>query len=444
MIGHLSEQLTVAAERGDDFGAVIFRVTASRGTQRAAWLLSIAISVPLQVFAETFSTLWPNEERASAIDDLLRRPFVRNSEGYLSMNEFRAAGLSRSFRELEPSNFALAHRLFAEYEASVESETGSFEEWYTRGRIAFYLAGSDTGRSAREFRAAFVAAPVLDRTATRIWLSGLALRQHDLLSEGHTRDLDFYRGFRLYVRGRRDEARQYFERVLADPAQDVIRAIALHLAAVPPGDFELRKVRLVESMALNRRLGLREFEAMAGQTLTWALVSEARAGRAPIEAALEVARENATAAAEVGDSSIIARCEGAVIAIEWAIRTRFGAREASAHDAEAVLGRLRPLAALALSAGDLEHFVTLSNQMAMALRDAAKYADALDEVEAALGQLAWLRTPPHAFRRLAQTTGSIRDSAAPRDLRERARRLLLRFTDSHRPSETPHVDDQYT
>ena len=81
-------------------------------------------------------------------------PFVHSVDGSLEMDAGVASLFATSFAEEQPDEFVVAHQAFVHLEET--RELGDYPyDWAARGRIAFYLAATDSSRSVNEFGSAF-------------------------------------------------------------------------------------------------------------------------------------------------------------------------------------------------------------------------------------------------------------------------------------------------
>jgi hypothetical protein len=389
----------------------LFSATSSSATVRCGWILSICLSIEPTALTTLVQAIWPKEQAEDGVVALVRWPFVQRGVDGWSIDRTIGPALARDFRESDPEAFLEAHRRLANTEQLLEQQSDGDATWYVRGRVAYYLAGLDPEHSIAQFGAGFAEAPTLGRTAARMWLSGLALRQEELLRD-QRRELDFFAGFRAYVSGYRREARGHFERVIASSNPDIFSAIAMHLLGVLLRRFaDERAVQLLrEAVSLSSELGLAENEVMARHSLCWALVDIAtRADQTHgYAAALELARQNVAIATATDDPNLVAWCRRTLAAIEWLAATAGRHRPPVDRDlADRLVEELQAVSKDVAELGDAETPVIAGNDAASIFRDEGRVDDAMHEIETTLEQVAWYGAIP-AVSNLGKTLRSLR------------------------------------
>lgn len=394
--------------------ADLFLSVASEAEARMAMLLSVAVELDRADLAALLRSVWgEDQEWESAREQLERWPFViRSSSGWRISGSIGTA-LAIEMRESHPAVFVRAHEVLAALEEELEATANPEEQWFVRGRIAYYLAGLDERRSAAAFGAAFADAPAMERSLARMWLAGLAIRQ-DYLLGSESRTIEFFRGFRQYVSGNRREAASSFELVFESGIGDIYSAIAMHLWAVVVGTRPGSKGRriLKDSIELSDKIELSDNAIMARHTLVWSMVAEANRQRGAsseiLDEALTMATRNREAARATQELGLITWTRSGAAAIEW-IATR--AKETGSADpalVERLVAELDDVERVALSLNDLETAASAGNHAASILRDDGRYAEALDTIKRSLtaGESSG-SIPANALTRLAKTAGSI-------------------------------------
>jgi len=418
MIETLRHDLARAEEAGEDVGVASFLSVASRNTTHAAWILACAISLTEAEIAKLLTSLWPDlrePERAAA--ELGTWPFIEKGENGWRVSATRARLIAAHFRRTDASKFRQLHELLVEQEQQREREADEDENWFIRGRIAFYLAGVDQQKSINEFGHEFEQSPLMDRTLCRMWLSSLVIRQADLLSE-RSREVGFFRAFRLYVEGRLNDALEQFEHVISSSKEDLYEAIALHLA----GFIERRRnpgvalPRLERSVVLSSKLNLLDNEIMARNSLVWALIDHWRqtspeTTTEKVESAHRYADENLVVALRSGVPILLARCRETAAAVEWLWSVaRVGIQESRSRT-KAILAALRESKRTLLALHDYDGAVHSANYAAQILVDLGEpsgdYSSALAEIGDILEAVNWVTTPVPSLVRLGKTVGSI-------------------------------------
>ena len=437
MTTQLTELVLDAREEGRDPSLEVFLRIAPEATRRGIWALSIAVALTPPDLAALLRDIWADLADADATVERLRtHPFVVVAGQELRVIEPMVGPIAADFAEADAPAFARAHRLLVALEERRENAADPLESWFTRGRIAFYLAGLDPERSVRAFGQVFASPPAFDRVSCRIWVTSLVLRQQPLLTS-QARELAFYRGFRLHVTGHRSEAREAFEAVIQDPQEDEYRAIALHLLGVilRRRDPEKGVALLEESIALSEELGLLDNELLARTSLVWALLSRSGAGGEAAKADLGRAHEQGEAnlarlPTDFVDLGLIAGVRFAAVVAhwEWLRRVTNDQARLSAVGAQ-LLGVLRHNVEIAHETGDFHELVLAGNFAAQINNDLGNFEAAIEEVEDVVTTVRTLRSPPANVRRLAQTTGTIITRAKDPDLYPRGTGLLAVIDD---------------
>jgi len=410
--------------------------------RRAAMTLSICLTAQPDELHSLVTEVWPGNdmEAAAAIERLLAAPFVEETAAGWRLNSMLAPRIALHFMYNDPSEFQQAHAILADRERrkidELESNLSDFDDvnqWFVKSRLAFYLAGIHAAEAADRFGEAFESAPQRDLNAARMWLSTLVLRQEPMLSN-HARVISFFMGFRSYVAGKREEARQHFEVVISEGIEDLYQAIGLHLYALcfRQGDAGIKI--LTDSVELSKRLELSENEVMARNSLISAHITQAseltRAGESVeaqrhLEFALTLAEENREEARSLQNKAyqVYALTEHAIA--EWCLVAGTdgrSARDSRAHDAlPSVLDELWQAITIADSVGLSDSAIFSINRRAGALLAAGREAEAVDELEAALDRINLL-TDPKVVSRLVRTAGPL-DHVSARTLARRAKRV---------------------
>lgn len=432
----ISDVLDEARARGDDVRLAAFGAVAAKEEVRLAQLLSLTLGVSRGEIERLAEELWGMRDALLSLDRLIRWPFVEDDGEHLSIAPALAGPLAEQFRQTSPNLFVQAHCALAALEEASETDDRD-GAWFIRGRIAFYLAGADPDRSIDQFTDCFTNPPILDRTVCRMWLTSLVLRQQRLLEE-RRRELAFYRGFRAYVVGHRDEARAAFEEVTGDRDADMYQAIASHLLGVivRPQDAARAESLLRESIGLSQELALFDNEVMARHSTVWALVEKARAATEPDRRTIMLAaREQAVIALDLArsasDDFLIAWCTRSAVAMEWAVLTSEGktVTAEALSEIDGLVVQLTEAQSLALVGGDFESFVYLCNEAALIYRDGGRFEEALSQIDLAMKSVAGFDL--RAFEKLAKTTRSILVRGRNAGISERAQRLLRRMSARH-------------
>jgi hypothetical protein len=436
----LSRAVGRAEVQGMGAAVAPFWAIADDRTVRAAWLLSTALALPADDFESLLRELWPElDSPETAISELADWPFVELSlDGYRLIDEV-AQEFRSQFLEMDPGRLYRAHELLVALESEREAADPD-ENWFVRGRIAFYLAGYDQDLSAATFGEAFQSAPVMDRTACRIWLSGLAVHQEPLLSSKH-REIAFFRGFRAYVLNERNDALNAFKEVLSVEAGDAYEALASHLAGVlmrrsyPDQSVEL----ITDSIELSERLELRDNEVMARQSLITVLIAEARNDRSTAPGRLaqadELAALNLRVAQTTEDLFLTLACERMDAIARWLNVSDFGGRAQEVSDelATQLIERLRANWQQSLAMDLTENAALAADDLATIIRDRGDPAAALREVTAFLDAARNRHIPASGLQHLAKAVGSLFRVTNDAEVRRDIGTLLDRLNGLRRP-----------
>lgn len=428
----LADALEQAREQKLDLALVAFKESSDLVSLRSVWLLSITISLSFVDLVSLLLRLWPDSAEPSPAG-LDNWPFLAQNEGEWSMSPRMAELLALDFRQREPETFRTAHRILIAREEALESEADPNETWFIRGRVSYYLAAIDSNESVRSFGEAFADPPAPDRTACRIWLTTLALHQAPLLHE-HERALTFFRAFRHYVEGRRSQAHENFETVLAGDQEDVFAAISLHLS----GNIERtrspdRAMRRIEkSIVMSQKLSLIENEVMATHTLVWTLIERAHrrldGAKEDLRTASSMARDNLKRAIKTDDRGLIVWCTRTAATAEWLSLTdnRRTLKRVTASRRKDLIEALRESSNQALTLGDIETAALATNDAASVLRDSGLQLEAATEISRFLDDVVWARIPHSALNRLGKTAGSIASLSSGDDAQAEAAEKLLK------------------
>lgn len=401
------------------------------------YALSTSLVIDEKDFRALLSKLWPDRDLDAAVDAVRTLPLVRHEAQGMRLTETVRSTLAARFRDVEPRAFARAHEVLCAMEESRELAASPHETWFIRGRIAFYLAGLDPERSIRQFEASFRGdAPTLDRRTARMWLTSLVLDQEPLLS-GYVRELAFYRGFRLYVSGQRDEAVTHFQTVLAEGVRDdVPSAIASHLLGVLTMRRDVAQaIELYrQSIQVSERIGLQRHGVMARNSVVWAQIrlatSVAPADRKQLLAGVvREAERNLEFASAAGDDDLRQWCAYTNASVKWLVLTDLRENpEAGRPYLDEVVVTLRETARHSLKSRDVETATLAVNDAACARRDVGDYSGALEEIGWILNRLERVYVPLTALRRLGKTTGSVLKLATGKQTDARAHALLDEIT----------------
>lgn len=440
---------------------------ASPDERRAIWALSIVVELAPSELSHFLEALWGEASAGSwdeIVVELMQSPLVLGRER-VRIEPTASSTIAQDFATNEPDVFTLAHEMLARLEAArEETEADDYESWLSRGRLAFYLAGTEPDGAVEQFGRVFADAPSIERTACRIWVSSLVLRQEALLSE-QRRAVLFYSGFRAYVMGERAEARRAFEGVIADDTRDLHQAIALHLLGVMLRDRDPdRAIELLhESIALSVEIGLHDNEVMARASLAWAYITRAQLEAGPAtedielaqaraaqrrldaEAALAAARESARAAMRRPDDlSLTIGTRYVASVAEWLVVT--DNRRARPPEARAAQPRLdqvfRQVMEDARDLGEIDTFIVAGNQDAGLFVDTGDYDAALARLSDVIAEIEPMSHPPARIQQLGKTLRRIlalsRGSEVDREhalyLLERVEDLSYRVRTGTRPS----------
>ena len=139
---------------------------------RGGLVLSLSVAVSPTQLRSLVHTIWPDTTLTDAeVGELLDWPFVLAGELGWSILPAIAKLLSSYFHETDQGHFTTAHELLASMESN-RTPVDQLDEWFIRGRTAYYLAGVDPALSSIQFGEVFERAPVVDRTSCRVWLAG--------------------------------------------------------------------------------------------------------------------------------------------------------------------------------------------------------------------------------------------------------------------------------
>lgn len=387
---------------------------------RAGLVLSLCVTITRDELQNLVGELWPNSYLTDAdLDALYDWPFVLSGESGWSMLQPLSRILSANFQQTFSELFRDAHARLSDMEARRVADDDR-EDWFIRGRTAYYLAGVDPVASANKFGEVFDIAPALDRTSCRIWLATLVDRQSELLG-ATSRTVSFFRGFRYYVAGARQMAVTEFDYVLASDELDTYRAISLHLRAISQGDQAKPSVidMLTESVELSHRLGLGMNEVMARHSLTWALLRQGLKGNTG-DQVLALAKINIEQSRALGDKGMLAWCLRAYTVLTWLSYVGEGRNQVSEEaraKAPDLLGDLSEVIALADSVEDLETVLVTMNDRASIYCDLSQLDEALVELQTASDRAPDLGFGARIIRQLAQTSG--RAASIARTVRDR-------------------------
>lgn len=439
MTTSLQETIATAEELGEDWELPLFYAAAGQDVVRAGRALSITIGLPREDLAMLLAELWPSmEDPAAVVEELMRWPIAREGPNTVEVVEVLASSLAQDFADESPEEFSRAHELLVALEERNEIADDPDENWFVRGRIAYYLAGLRPVDSVEEFGQLFANAPSSDRVACRVWVTSLVLRQEYLL-EDEGRVLAFYRAFRAYVLGDRQAAREGFEFVLRAAGEDVYTAISLHLLGVVlrRRDPERASRLLQQSIQLSEQLGLLDNELMARNSVIWGNYDAACASGAvetELQDLLVLARTNAqrmrAAEAEVGEN-LAAGVWRTALVMQWLTDTRNRTQvgRVSRERVAALAKQLRRIRNHALTSGDLESAILTTNDAAGILRDFGDYDAALKEVAVIIRRLEHWRWLPIRVGKLSQTVGSVLARSSDPETRAHGAALLAALDD---------------
>ena len=273
-----TDDIQLTRERGQSIEVLALLRAPNETMRRAAFLVAISVGLAPPDIANALAHLWPASEGIDeAIAALERRSVVQHADGRLHVIEAARSQLARAFFEDDSAQFVRAHELFAALEEDREADQDPYSEWFTRGRVAFYLAATQPDRAVGQFGDLFATAPSTERVACRMWISSLVLHQEPLLQD-YFREVEFYRAFRSYVMGDPKGAREGFEHVVESGADDTYRAIALHLLGVllRTRDTVRSIALLLDAIRISEHLDLFENEVMARCSLVWAYEQRGR------------------------------------------------------------------------------------------------------------------------------------------------------------------------
>jgi len=396
----------------DERGPIVTAVceVAKPMTVRAAWLLSTAVSLERHDFEDLLSGLWSEEAgHAEAALEILEWPFVEETVDGYRMSESSAHAFRRNFLAEDEFRFRQAHQMLAELERSRDAGDDADRAWFGRGRYAFYLAGYDQEGAAQIFGDNFADPPLLNPTSARMWLSWLAIQQSDLLGEV-PRVIEFFHGFRSYVKGAYREARRSFDSVVSAGEPDAYHALATHFAGLlRRGDEPARGQELLRgSVQLSGELELVENEIMARNSLVTALISDRSVS--DLGEAAELSRLNLERALLTENPHLIYWCRTTFALGQWAYLTdrhsRVGdeAREAAPE----LVRELESVVTEAFST-EVETALQAANMGASILRDVGSYSASLELLDRVTSRLPEIEAlPPQPLERLTKTTRSLR------------------------------------
>jgi tetratricopeptide (TPR) repeat protein len=391
--------------------------------RRLVWMLSVCLDTQPDSLLDLASRVWPDDhELVKWAGALPTWSFVEEAaEGWRLVPDL-APTVARRFREAAPKEFAHAHQILADIERvqlAQEDVPDDFDpnaEWFTRSRLAFYLAATTPADSVEEFGVAFETAPAEDAQTARMWLSTLVLRQEDLLQE-YGRVVTFFEAFRAYVTNRRQQAQRLFGAVIAEGARDRYHAIAEHLLGVCLPVDERRLALLEASVDLSHHLGIVQNEVMARNSLVSTVIALAqiRGNDDPetqprLRRARELALENLQFSREIDDKSYLAYTLLAYAIAEWLTVAGVSGARARSSEAHAVFDEVTANFREAVDAADRAQLSATAlmalNQFACAQRDSGRYAEALETLEEAANRATpW--SDEEAVTRLRKTVRSL-------------------------------------
>jgi hypothetical protein len=402
-------------------------------TIRAAWLLSTVVAIERDAFVKLLEQLWPQDSgHEKAVSAILSWPFVECTDDGYRMSDATANAFRLDFLQADEPLFRRAHELLAALEADRETDDDPDETWFVRGRYAYYLAGFDQDNSIRVFGDGFAEPPRLDRTDARMWLSWLVIQQEDLLDEV-PRAIAFFRGFRAYISGARQQARGAFDAVLKDEEVDIYRALAAHFSGLlrrgdePDAGIEL----LRESISLSVELGLTENEIMARNSLVTGLI--ANPDVEDLTEAWELGELNLERALATQDPYLIAWCRTTSALSHWSYLTnrRMEIGEQAHELAPRLVAELDEVVREVFFT-ETETALQATNEAACILRDVGAYDEALGLLQGVIAKLARVDTiPKQHLKRLSKTTGSMLKDAGP-DRQSEVREMLAQLDDLQR------------
>ena len=388
--------------------AAAFEAVATPDVRVCAWVLATALAMPAETIRSIVVAMWPEFEETAeaAVTTLMRWPFVAETNDGLLLPDAHAEEFRREFQEEEPERFASLHSQLVDIERARELEADDHERWFVRGRIAYYLAGIAADESVGEFAEVFGDPPTLERREARLWLSSLVLRQESLLGT-RAREVAFFRAFRLYVAGFRDDARSSFDAVLTG-TDDRYEALASHFSGLLRRDVAPeRGIELLhKSIHLSEKLGLRENEIMARQSLVTGLL--ARGASEDLKRARQLATLNRERAEETNDPYLILWCREAEATAEWLDLTE-SRTQVTDHARERAPSLLATLEDVAQEArySEPETALFAANQAACMYRDIGQPDRSLDVIRSFIHEAPLARLPRADLQRLGKTTGSL-------------------------------------
>jgi hypothetical protein len=376
---------------------------------RAAELLAISLSLSTDELDELLRTVFDITPPDGWADVLRALPVIESEASGLVCKATAAEALAAAFHARDPDAFRVAHELLVDLER--ERRDAGLEEsgdiWFFDVRVAFYLAGADPSASVAQFERGFLETPGDGTTAARMWVTSMVLRQQRLLAD-HERELSFFRGFSNYVTGRVEEARQDLGKVVDEPRDDRITAVAEHLLAVLVRDRDLVRATDLCRRAVERSEQL-DFDVnliMAANTLAGLRLRDAHGPGEAIEDAVRLAKDNLSRASRRGDATLLARCQITFARARWTQARALG----TAFDPAALMALADSLVPLLTEAQQATHD-TEAVLFAAALQ--AEMLAETDRSARAIGDLAEAFTLPGSTRALKRVR------AVARAIRER-------------------------
>lgn len=398
---------------------------------RAGFVLASAIAAPKADIVAALRAAFDMQDSdtaTSAVESLLRRPFVERVEEGFRVSRPLAVLLSDKFREDDPDAYGSAYAGWLDHEQMRLDTVDPEERWFVRGRIAFYLAAIDPEASAQEFGATFAEPPPGDPAPPRSWLTALALQQEGPLSVTPSA-ISFFRGYNSYKQGRFEAAARHFEDVIDTEEGDRFRAISLHLWAVLRDSDKRSEGRIREAIRLSEQFDLRDNEVMSRNTLVFRLISAA--GRPPhldaekLRQAAELAEKNLGLADRSGDPYLMSWCLKAYAEASWLQEwSDDSSTNVSVERVDALVGILHRARQLSEENWDLEAAASAVNAAASILRDVRRYSESVTTIETFYRNHA-AQDAPASARRLRKTLGSMRRNREDLDASLRANNLLL-------------------
>ncbi|MFD7338497.1 hypothetical protein ACFV98_21180 [Streptomyces violascens] len=415
------------ADYWESFADLVLTSIENAPYRRAAMALSVSLTANGADLANLLEEVWGDEKAyaTETVEALVQAPFVELTTAGWRMNASLAPRIAGRFLKEDGSSFRRVHEFLRTIEKqrleaveSADKGTDPAEIWFTKTRLAFYLAGLDAGDAAYKFGEAFETAPRREQNAARMWLSTLVLRQAPLLGD-HSRAVRFFEGFRAYMSGRSDEAGRLFSEVIEGNTEDMYQAISIHLREICVRQPADRIKGLTESIGLSRQLELRENEVMARNSLIVAHLANARrvavnngdvAAQLDLDAAYELAQLNYDRAKDFSDKSYHVYTLTQLASAWWQSVFRINANQATPPEATSALpqivAKLETAIEIADSAGLADSALSAINRYAMVLRDVDQISEALLKLESALSRIS-PATDLKILRQLAKTAGSL-------------------------------------